>query len=133
MPERGKGGGLKAPDSCYLDGENMQTVVILLCPQRGAVAADYRDVMQFVVAAAIMTEGRVGRAGRTLHQLAPSSLPITRCHMGLHLTRPHYKSFCGRHESVSKRVVNQEGNHIPTASLQIFCQGTSELPRKQRD
>lgn len=42
-PERGEGGGLWAPDSCYLDGENMQTVLDLLCPQG--------DLMATVVAA----------------------------------------------------------------------------------
>ena len=45
VPGRCEEGGLKAPDSCYLDGKNMQTVVILLCPQRGAVAAEYRGVV----------------------------------------------------------------------------------------
>ena len=50
VPGRGEGGGLRTPDSCYLDGKNMQTILGLLCPQRGVVAAVYRGVMQFVVA-----------------------------------------------------------------------------------
>lgn len=49
-PGRDEGGGLCAPDSCYLDGKNMQTILALLCPQRGVVAAVYRGAMQFVVA-----------------------------------------------------------------------------------
>ena len=49
-PERGEGGGLWAPDSCYLDGKNMQTILSLLGPRRGVVAAVYRGVVQFVVA-----------------------------------------------------------------------------------
>jgi hypothetical protein len=47
-PDRGEGGGLWAPDSCYLDGKNMQTAVGLLCPQGNVVAAVSRDL--FVVA-----------------------------------------------------------------------------------
>lgn len=54
-PERGEGGGLWAPDSCYLDGENMQTVVDLLCPQ-GDVMAWRLSAGIVCCRAAIMTE-----------------------------------------------------------------------------
>lgn len=82
-PDRGEGEGLRAPDSCYLDGKNMQTALGLLCPQRGGVAAVYRGVMQFVVAYDEVPKPSASPTkGETLHQrlmLAPSSLPITRC------------------------------------------------------
>lgn len=44
-PEVGERGGLWAPNSCYLDGRNMQTVMGLLCPQGDdVVPAVGRDV-----------------------------------------------------------------------------------------
>lgn len=101
-PERGEGGGLWAPGSCYLDGENMQTVVNLLCPQGMLWRLSWRlsagicllsrcyydgaKSSQRPNVAAAALRRREGTKGETLHRLARCSLFITRCHMELHLT-----------------------------------------------
>ncbi len=71
IPERGEEGGLCAPDSCYLDGKNIQAALSLLCPRRDVVAAGDRGWRRGVCCRALhMTEAQPYEGRCTLRQLS---------------------------------------------------------------